>query len=51
MVTKMTSDSLIMVKLTTKPIPIRVSNTYACLTNDNDDDDDEAFAGRTTATN
>ena len=47
--TKVKSDNLIKVKPTTKPAPTRVSNTYACLTNDNDDDD--VVAGRIAATN
>ena len=54
LVTKVTSDSPIKVELTTKLIPTLVSNTYACLTNDNNnnnDDDNDEFAGHTAATN
>ena len=49
--TNVTSDSLIKVKLTTKPTPTLVSNIYACLTNDNNDDDDDADVNCTVATN
>ena len=48
----MTNDSPIKVKPPTKSTPTLVSNTYACLTNDNDYDDDAvADVGWTTATN
>ena len=49
--TNVTSECPIKVKPTTKPTPTLVSNTYACLTNDNDDDADdvEADVDRTVA--